>query len=83
MQDAGWVWVWVKAVLGIRVFVATVRLVGSDIKQAELVAAIATDPSTLDAMLRSERNMIWLLIALCVVNVVLAVWRPKMMIKVR
>lgn len=26
--------------------------------------------------------MLWLLIALCVVNVVLAVWRPKMMIKV-
>ena len=85
MQDAGWAWAWawVKAVLGISVFVATVRLVGSDIKQAELVAAVATDPSTLDAMLRSERNMIWLLIALCVLHVVLAVWRPKMMIKVR
>ena len=82
-QDAGWAWAWVKAVLGISVFVATVRLVGSDIKQAELVAAVATDPSTFDAMLRSERNMIWLLIALCVVNVMLAVWRPKMMIKVR
>ena len=81
MQDAGCAGV--KAVLGISVLVATVRLVGSDIKQAELVAAVATDPSTLDAMLRSERNMIWLLIALCVLNVVLAVWRPKMMIKVR
>ena len=81
MQDAGCAGV--KAVLGISVFVATVRLVGSDIKQAELVAAVATDPSTFDAMLRSERNMIWLLITLCVVNVVLAVWRPKMMIKVR
>ena len=62
MQDAGWAWV--KAVLGISVFVATVRLVGSDIKQAELVAAVATDPSTFDAMLRSERNMISALIAL-------------------
>ena len=66
MQDAGWAWAWawVKAVLGISVFVATVRLVGSDIKQAELVAAVATDPSTLDAILRSERNMIWVLIVL-------------------
>lgn len=79
-QDAGWAWV--KAVLGISVFVATVRLVGASSKQAELVAAV-TDPDMLDAMLRSERNMLWLLIALCVVNVVLAVWRPKMMIKVR
>ena len=79
-QDAGWAWV--KAVLGISVFVATVRLVGASSKQAELVAAV-TDPGMLDPMLRSERNMLWLLIALCVVNVVLAVWRPKMMIKVR
>ena len=62
-QDAGWAWV--KAVLGISVFVATVRLVGASSKQAELVAAV-TDPGMLDAMLRSERNMLWLLIVLCV-----------------
>jgi hypothetical protein len=79
-QDAGWAWV--KAVLGISVFVATVRVVGGSSNQAELGVA-ATDPAMLDAMLRSERNMLWLLIALCVVNVVLAVWRPKMMIKIR
>ena len=47
-QDAGWAWV--KAVLGISVFVATVRLVGASSKQAELVAAV-TDPGMLDAML--------------------------------
>lgn len=79
-QDAGWTWV--KAVLGISVFVATVRVVGGGSKQAELAAA-ATDAGLLDAMLRSERNMLWLLIALCVVNVVFAVWRPRLMIKVR
>ena len=79
-QDAGWAWV--KAILGLSVFLATVRVVGSDSKQADLAAA-ATDPTLLDAMLRSERNMLWLLIALCVVNVVLAVWRPRMMIKIR
>ena len=27
-------------------------------------------------------HMLWLLIARCLVNVLLAVWRPKMMIKV-
>ncbi len=68
--------------MGVSVFVATVLLVGSDSKHAELVAA-ATDPSLLDAMLRSERNMLWLLIALCVVNVLFAVWRPRLMIKIR
>lgn len=83
-HDAGWAWV--KAVLGISVFVGTVRLVGSGSAQADIAAAAAaatTDPSLLDAMLRSERNMLWLLIALCVVNVVLAVGRPRMMITVR
>lgn len=79
-QDAGWAWV--KALLGVSVLVATFRIVGSGSKQAEL-ASIATDPSVVDAMLRSERNMLWLLIALCVVNVVLAVWRPRLSIKVR
>ena len=79
-QDAGWAWA--KAILGISVFVATVRVVGSESKQTELVAAVA-DPSVLDAMLRSERNMLWVLIALCVVNVLFAVWRPKMMIRIR
>lgn len=79
-QDAGWAWV--KAVLGISVFVATVRLVGASGKQAEFAAALS-DPSALDALLRSESNMLWVLIALCVVNVVLAVWRPKLMITVR
>lgn len=82
-QDAGWAWV--KAVLGISVFVATVRVVGGGNSQAELAAAAtaATDPTVIDAMLRSERNMLWVLIVLCVVNVVLAVWRPKLMIKIR
>ncbi len=79
-QDAGWAWV--KAVLGISVFVATVRLVGAGGKQSEFAADLS-DPVTLDTLLRSERNMLWVLIALCVVNVVLAVWRPKMMIKIR
>ena len=79
-QDAGWAWV--KAVLGISVFVATVRVVGGGNSHAELAAA-ATDPGVIEAMLRSERNMLWVLIALCVVNVLLAVWRPKMMIKIR
>ena len=67
-------------------FVAAVRWVGAATQQAGL-APVATNPGVLNwgvlyAMLRSERNMLWLLIALCLVNVLLAVWRPKMMIKV-
>ena len=78
-QDAGWAWV--KAVLGISVFLATVRVVGTGSTLAPM-SVVSTDPTVLDAMLRSERNMLWMLIALCVVNVLLAVLRPKMMIKV-
>jgi hypothetical protein len=79
-QDAGWAWV--KAALGLSVFVATFLVVGASSKQAEL-AEVAADPVLLDAMLRSERNTLLLLMVLCVVNVVLAVWRPRLTIKIR
>lgn len=79
-QDAGWAWL--KALLGLSVFEATLLVVGSGRKQAELAVA-AADTALLDTLLRSERNTLWLLIALSVVNVVLAVWRPRLMVKVR
>lgn len=79
-QSAGWAWV--KALLGLAVFQATLLIVGSSRKQAELAAA-AADPTLLDALLRSERNTLWLLIALGIVNVVLAVWRPRLAVRVR
>jgi hypothetical protein len=78
--DAGWAWV--KALLGLSVFEATLVIVGSGSKQAELAAA-AADPTLLDALLRSERNTIWLLIGLSVANVLLAVWRPRLTVRVR
>jgi hypothetical protein len=80
-QDSGWAWV--KALLGLSVFEATFVIVGSSRNHAELAAAAATNPALLDALLRSERNTLWLLIAVSVVNVLLAVWRPRLMIKVR
>ena len=70
-------WAWLKALLGLSVFEATLTIVGSSSKQAEVMAAVA-NPTLLDALLRSERNTIWLLIVLAGANVVLAVWRPRM-----
>lgn len=70
-------WAWLKALLGLSVFEATLVVVGSKQRQTEIVAAY-TDPALLDTLLRSERNTLWLLIALSVVNVVLAVWRPRL-----
>ena len=80
-HDAGWAWV--KALLGIGVFEATLVTVGASSRQAELAAAAVTDPSLLASLLHSERNTLLLLLALSVANVVLAVWRPKLMIKIR
>lgn len=78
-MDSGWAWL--KALLGLSVFEATLVVVGSSSRQVELIAAAAS-PGALDALLRAERNTLWLLIVLCVVNVVLAVWRPRLMWKV-
>jgi hypothetical protein len=79
-MDAGWAWL--KALLGLSVFEATLVIVGSGNKQVALAAA-AADPGLVDALLRSERNTLWLLIAVSVANVVLAVWRPRLTWKVR
>ena len=70
-------WAWFKALLGISVFEATLVLVGSNQKQAAILAAQA-DPALLATLLRAERNTLWLLIVLSVINVVLAVWRPRL-----
>lgn len=80
--EAGWAWM--KALTGISVFAATLMVVGSAGPQGELMAAAAAgDMATQAALLRSERITLWLLIALSVVNVVLAVWRPKLTVTVR
>jgi hypothetical protein len=79
-HDAGWAWV--KALLGLSVFEATLLTIGASSRQAELAAA-ATDPGLLASLLHSERNTLWLLLGLSVANVVLAVWRPRLMVKIR
>ena len=79
-HDAGWAWV--KALLGISLFEATLLTVGASRHSTELVAA-AADPMLLAKMLTSERNTLLLLIGICVANILLAVWRPKLMITIR
>jgi uncharacterized membrane protein len=79
-RDAGWAWL--KALLGLSVFEATLLIVSSSRRQAELASA-AGDPTLLDTLLRAERNTLWLLIALSVANVVLAVWRPRLTAEIR
>ncbi len=78
-HDAGWAWL--KGLLGLSVFEATLVTVGASSRQAELAVA-AADPGLLASLLHSERNTLLLLLALSVANVVLAVWRPKLLIKI-
>ena len=79
-QDAGWAWA--KALLGLSVFEATLVTVGATREQAEL-AATAVDPALVATLLQSERNTLYLLLGLSVANVVLAVWRPKLVVTIR
>jgi hypothetical protein len=81
-RDAGWAWL--KALLGMNVFVATLMVADGAGNHGEIAAAAAAaDLATLQQLLRSERITLWLLIALVIVNVVLAIWRPKLIVKVR
>ena len=75
-------WAWVKALLGISLFEATLITIGASRHQAELAAA-AADPALRASMLTSERNTLLLLLGICVANVVLAVWRPRLTIQIR
>jgi uncharacterized membrane protein len=75
-QSAGWAWA--KTLLGLSVFEATLLIGGSSRRLAELASNTAAEAGLLDTLLRSERNTLWLLIAVSVVNVVLAVWRPRL-----
>lgn len=79
-HNAGWAWL--KLLLGISVFEATLLTIGASTQLAELTAAQA-DPELLATLLRSERNTLWVLIGLCIANVVLAVWRPSLLYKVK
>lgn len=72
-------WAWAKAALGLSLFEATFLVVGSADRQSDLTAAmVAADSALADSLLRAERNTLVLLLVLSVVNVVLAVWRPRL-----
>jgi hypothetical protein len=80
-KNAGWAWV--KALLGLSMFEGTLLTVAASVRQAaELsaqAAAGAGDPKLLGQVIHTEWGGLWMLLAVAVVNIVLAVWRPRFM----
>jgi len=75
-------WAWIKALLGISVFEGTLVTINASARRAAELATLAAnghaDPAQLAQVLRTERGGLWLLLALSLVNIVLAVWRPRL-----
>ncbi len=77
--EAGWAWL--KALLGIGIFEGTLQTVVAGARRAAELSVLATsghgDPAQLSQLLRAESNGLKLLLLLCLVNIVLGIWRPN------
>lgn len=79
-HDAGWVWV--KAATGILVFEGGLQYVAGPIQEAGRTSASLLagrlDPADVAHTLTAERNTLWVLLAVALANIALAIWRPRM-----
>ena len=75
-------WAWVKALLGIGTFEGSLLTVGASARHAAELATRAAsghgDAIQLAQVLRTEWGGLWILSALALINIVLAVWRPRL-----
>jgi hypothetical protein len=75
-------WAWAKLASGILVFEwGFTAILGPMQEAAELSSrALAgeVDVATLSASLTSERNSLWVLLAVATANVILGIWRPRL-----
>ncbi len=78
-MNAGWAWM--KALLGISMFEGTLLTIGASARRAAELASQAVDgvgdPAALAQVLRTEWGGLWIILGVCVANIVLAVWRPR------
>jgi hypothetical protein len=75
-------WAWVKALLGIGTFEGTLLTVGASARHAAELSALAVagrgDAVQLAQEIRTEWGGLWIMTTLATVNIVLAVWRPRL-----
>jgi hypothetical protein len=76
-------WVWSKALMGLLIFEAVLASVDGPARRAAAAARDALEGEMtvegLEAAVRDHWGALWMLLALSVVNVVLAIWRPRML----
>jgi hypothetical protein len=76
-------WAWLKLATGVLMFEGGLVYVQGPMRQEAEQSARAlagrVDPATLAASLGAERNTLWLLMAVATANVVLGIWRPRIL----
>ena len=80
-HDAGWAWL--NALTGITIFEGTLLTIAASARRAaEMSAAAASgappEPGQLAAVLRTEWGGLWMILAVALANVALAIWRPRL-----
>ena len=74
-------WVWFKAATGLLIFDASLMSIDAPAERAAVAAARAVngeiDAATLAGLVSDEWKAMWALLVLAAVNVILAIWRPR------
>ncbi len=73
-------WVWFKFLLGLPLFQGTLVHVAGQSAHAEKVAQQVVEgasPDKLEAAIAGEWLGLWVIMALCVAQVILGIWRPR------
>ncbi len=74
-------WVWIKLALSLSIFQPVLMWVhGPAVRLAEhaatATAGSVVSPDIATAM-RNEQAMVWVILVICIANIVLAIWRPR------
>ena len=74
-------WVWIKLALSLSIFQPVLMWVhGPAVRLAEHAAAATANEvlsEDIAIAMRNEQAMVWVILAVCIANIVLAIWRPR------